>query len=198
MDVISSLGSAELFERAQEHIAAGVNSGVRGTAAGWLPYPPFVHHGDGSHLYDVDGNDYVDYVMAHGPLILGHRPKIINEAVASAISEYGAMFSLPHELEQKVARKVHERMPSVELLKFSNTGSEAVHNAVRLARAVTGREKILKFEGHYHGWTDLTYFSFQAPLGVLGPKSSPRTVPAAAGTPTDFARLVIPQPWNDP
>lgn len=193
----STLGSAELFQRAQTYIAAGVNSGVRGTHAGWLPYPPFVHHGDGSRLYDVDGNEYIDYVMAHGPLILGHRPRVVTEAVVKAIEQYGALFSLPHELEQLVAEKVHQHMPSIELLKISNTGSEATHNAIRLARAVTGREKIIKFEGHYHGWTDVTYFSYQPPLGVLGPSSSPRTIPAAAGTPGDFARFVITQPWND-
>ncbi len=189
--------SAELFERAQQSIAGGVTSIVRGTSAGWLPYPPVIQRGDGSHLYDVDENEYIDYVLGHGPLILGHRPPAVTRAVAEAILEYGSMFALPYEMEQKVAEKIRERFPSMELLKFSNSGSEATHYAVRLARAVTGRDKIIKFEGQYHGWTDATEYSYHPAIKDLGPRTAPRTIPAAAGTPMEFARLVITQPWND-
>lgn len=190
--------SAELFERARQSVAGGVTSIVRGTTAGYSPYPPFIQRGDGSHLYDVDENEYIDYVLGHGPLILGHRPRAVTGAVASAIQEVGAMFALPYELEQKVAEKIRERLPSMELCKFCNSGSEATHYAVRLARALTGRDKLVKFEGHYHGWTDLTDFSHHPALKDLGPRTAPRTIPVAAGTPADFARLVIVQPWNDP
>lgn len=190
--------SAELFERAQESIAGGVTSVVRGTSAGWLPYPPMIARGDGSHLYDVDENEYIDYVLGHGPLILGHRPRAVTQAVVEAIQEYGNMFALPYEMEQRVAEKIRERIPSMELVKFSNSGSEATHYAVRLARAITGRDKIIKFEGQYHGWTDATEYSYHPAVKDLGPRTSPRTIPAAAGTPMEYARFVITQPWNDP
>lgn len=189
--------SAELFARAQESIAGGVTSVVRGTSAGWLPYPPMIQRGDGSHLYDVDENEYIDYVLGHGPLILGHRPRLVTQAVAEAILEYGNMFALPYEMEQQVAEKIRDRFPSMELVKFSNSGSEATHYAVRLARALTGRDKLIKFEGQYHGWTDATEYSYHPAIKDLGPRTSPRTIPAAAGTPMDLARLVITQPWND-
>lgn len=189
--------SAELFATAQESIAGGVTSIVRGTSAGWLPYPPVIQRGDGSHLYDVDENEYIDYVLGHGPLILGHRPREVTQAVAEAILEYGNMFALPYQMEQQVAEKIRDRFPSMELVKFSNSGSEASHYAVRLARAVTGRDKIIKFEGQYHGWTDATEYSYHPAVKDLGPRTSPRTIPAAAGTPMDYARLVITQPWND-
>lgn len=189
--------SAELFARAQESVAGGVTSVVRGTSAGWLPYPPMIQRGDGSHLYDVDENEYIDYVLGHGPLILGHRPRNVTQAVAQAILEYGNMFALPYEMEQIVAEKIRERFPSMELVKFSNSGSEATHYAVRLARAITGRDKIIKFEGQYHGWTDATEYSYHPAIKDLGPRTSPRTIPAAAGTPMDYARLIITQPWND-
>ncbi len=190
--------SAELFQRARESIAAGVNSSTRGLNIGWRPYPPFIHHGEGSRLFDVDENEYVDYILGHGPLILGHRPPAVTHAVSSAIQEYGALFALPHELEQKVAEKLRSHMPSMELVKFCNSGSEATHLAIRLARAVTGRDKIVKFEGQYHGWTDTTEFSYHPAVKDLGSRLSPRTIPAAIGTPTDFARFIITQPWNDP
>jgi glutamate-1-semialdehyde 2,1-aminomutase len=189
--------SAELFQRARESIAGGVTSVTRGVGIGWKPYPPFIHHGEGARLYDVDENEYIDYILGHGPLILGHRPRAVTDAVAHAIQEYGALFALPYELEQKVAEKLRAHIPSMELLKFCNSGSEATHYAVRLARAVTGRDKIVKFEGHYHGWTDVTEFSYHPAVKDLGSRLNPRTIPAAIGTPMDFARLVITQPWND-
>jgi glutamate-1-semialdehyde 2,1-aminomutase len=195
--MLNSSRSAELFEHAQESIAGGVTSITRGTTIGWKPYPPFIQRGAGAHLYDVDENEYVDYILGHGPLILGHRPRAVTQAVANAIQEYGAMFALPYELEQKVAEKLRAHMPSMELIKFCNSGSEATHYAVRLARAVTGRDKIIKFEGQYHGWTDATEYSYHPALKDLGPRSAPRTIPAAAGTPMDFARVIITQPWND-
>lgn len=189
--------SAEMFRRAQESVAGGVTSVVRGTSVGWLPYPPVIERGDGSHLYDVDENEYIDYVLGHGPLIFGHRPRAVTEAVAEAILEFGNMFALPYAMEQQVAEKLRERFPSMELVKFSNSGSEATHYAVRLARALTGRDKIIKFEGQYHGWTDTTEYSYHPAIKDLGPRTAPRTIPAAAGTPMEWARFVITQPWND-
>jgi glutamate-1-semialdehyde 2,1-aminomutase len=193
----SNTRSAELFKRAQDSVAGGVTSVVRGTSAGWLPYPPMIQRGDGSHLYDVDENEYIDYVLGHGPLILGHRPRGVTQAVATAILEYGNMFALPYEMESRVAEKIRDRIPSMELIKFSNSGSEATHYAVRLARAITGRDKIIKFEGQYHGWTDATEYSYHPAVKDLGPRTSPRTIPAAAGTPMEYARLILTQPWND-
>lgn len=189
--------SAELFARAQASVAGGVTSIVRGPAAGWLPYPPVIQRGEGSHLYDVDENEYIDYILGHGPLILGHRPRAVTQAVVQAIQEYGTLFALPYELEQKVAEQIRARIPSMELVKFCNSGSEATHYAVRLARALTGRDKIIKFEGQYHGWTDVTDYSYHPALKDLGPRTAPRTIPAAAGTPMEMARLILTQPWND-
>ncbi len=189
--------SYELFKRAQDSIAGGITSVTRGPSAGWLPYPPMIQRGDGSHLYDVDENEYIDYVMGHGPLILGHRPRHVTQAVAEAILEYGNLFALPYEMERIVAEKIRDRMPSMELIKFNNSGSEATHCAVRMARALTGRNKIIKFEGQYHGWTDVVEFSYQPAIKDLGPRTAPRTIPAAAGTPMEFAQFIITQPWND-
>src|SRR5512135_3583211 len=103
--------SAELFERAKDSVAGGVTSVTRGVGIGWKPYPPFIHHGAGARLYDVDENEYIDYILGHGPLILGHRPRAVNEAVARAIQAYGALFALPYELEQKVAEKLRAHIP---------------------------------------------------------------------------------------
>ena len=106
----SQTRSYELFQRAQKVVAGGVTSIVRGTSAGWLPYPPMIQRGDGSHLYDVDENEYIDYVMGHGPLILGHRPRNVSQAVAEAILAYGNLFALPYELEQVTANKIRDHL----------------------------------------------------------------------------------------
>src|SRR6266542_5521041 len=124
MVVYSTTRSEQLSEAAQEVIAGGVNSGARGPQAGWVPGPPVVAHGEGAYVIDVDGNRYCDYLLALGPMIHGHAHPIVTEAVTRAIHEIGTMFALPYELEAEAARKVVELVPSVELVRFGNSGTE--------------------------------------------------------------------------
>jgi glutamate-1-semialdehyde 2,1-aminomutase len=133
--------------------------------------------GSGSRLCDVDGREYVDYLLGLGPMILGHRHPVVTRAVTSAVSELGTCFGLPCELEIEAARKVTEAVPGVDLVRFSNSGSEVVGTAVRLARAHTGRRLIIRFEGHYHGWQDTVYWSNHVDPSLAGPASRPRPVP---------------------
>src|SRR5947209_10725884 len=132
----------ELFAHAQAVLPGGVNSTARTTYAGWEPYPLFAAGGDGPYLVDVDGNRYIDYLLALGPLMLGHRPPTVSARVAEAIASLGTMFALPYELEQRVARKFLDAVPTAEAVRFTNSGSEAVGSAVRLARAATGRPRV--------------------------------------------------------
>ncbi|MGC8634753.1 MAG: aspartate aminotransferase family protein [Candidatus Limnocylindrales bacterium] len=190
--------SAQLFARAERTIPGGVGSSARGQRAGWEPYPPFVAHAQGSHLTDVDGNDYIDYLLGLGPMLLGHRPPEVTEAVVRAIRELGTVFALPYELETEAAEKVVAAVPSVDLVRFANSGSEAVGTAVRLARAATGRPLILRFEGMYHGWMDTVYWSNHPKLELAGPDERPVPVPAGPGLAPGLADSLLVLQWNDP
>jgi glutamate-1-semialdehyde 2,1-aminomutase len=154
--------------------------------------------GTGSRIRDVDGHEYIDYLLGLGPMILGHRHPVVTAAVASAINEYGTCFGLPYELEIAAARKVVEAVPSVDMVRFTNSGSEAVGTAVRLARAYTGRRLVIRFEGHYHGWQDTVYWSNHVDPEVAGPAGRPRPVPAGPGVPAELADTMIVLSWNDP
>ncbi len=190
--------SAELFAAAELVLPGGVGSSARGVRAGWAPYPPFVASGRGSHVTDVDGNEYVDYLMGLGPLLFGHRPPEITAAVVAAVQELGTVFGLPYELEATAARKVIGAVPSVDMVRFASSGSEAVGTAVRLARAVTGRKLILRFEGHYHGWMDTVYWSNHPDPSVAGPASRPVPVAAGRGMLPEIADSLVILSWNDP
>ncbi len=189
--------SAELFERASRHLAGGVGSGTRSPRSGWLPLPVFVQEGSGSRLTDVDGNTYIDYAMGLGPLILGHRPRAIVDAVVRQVTERGSMFALASDLEGEAAAAVAERVPSIELLRFGNSGTECVQYALRFARAFTGRDKILRFEGHYHGWSDAIHWSAHPSLADAGPRDRPNRVPGSSGVPSVIADTLVVAPWND-
>jgi glutamate-1-semialdehyde 2,1-aminomutase len=190
--------SAELFAAAEQVLPGGVGSSARGVRAGWAPYPPFVASGRGSRVTDVDGNEYVDYLMGLGPLLFGHRPPEITAAVVSAVQELGTVFGLPYELEAVAARKVIDAVPSVDMVRFASSGSEAVGTAVRLARAVTDRKLILRFEGHYHGWMDTVYWSNHPDPSVAGPASRPVPVAAGRGMLPEIADSLVILSWNDP
>src|SRR3990170_4418800 len=110
-----------LFSQAQEHLAGGVGSGTRSPLSGWLPCPIYVSHGEGARVYDVDGNEFIDYAMGLGPLILGHRPKPVVDRVIETIRERGTLFALAHDLEAPAAKKVAECVPSIESLRFTNS-----------------------------------------------------------------------------
>jgi glutamate-1-semialdehyde 2,1-aminomutase len=178
--------SHELFAEAQRYIPGGVNSPVRAfRAVGGEPL--FIERGAGCRVWDADGNAYIDYVASWGPLILGHAPPAVVEAV-SAAARHGTSFGAPTRREVELARLVRERMPSVELVRFVNSGTEATMSALRLARAFTGREKIIKFEGCYHGHADGLLARAGSGQLTLGLPDSPG-VPAAAAAGTLTARF---------
>jgi glutamate-1-semialdehyde 2,1-aminomutase len=189
--------SGELFDQAKQVIPGGAGSSARTAKFGWVPYPPFIAQGSGSRLRDVDGHEYVDYLLGLGPMILGHRHPVVTAAVAEAIAEYGTCFGLPYELEIEAARKVVDAVPGVEMVRFTNSGSEAVGSAIRIARAYTGRRLLIRFEGHYHGWQDTVYWSNHVDPAAAGPASRPRPVPSGPGVPAELADTLIVLTWND-
>jgi glutamate-1-semialdehyde 2,1-aminomutase len=189
--------SARLFAQAQEVIASGVNSTARAPRSGWSPYPLFIDHGTGSHIFDADGNEFIDYLLGLGPMLLGHRPERVTKAVIDFVRKRGTVFALPVEDEIELARKIIGAVPSVEKVHLVNTGTEAVLYAVRLARAYTHRTKIIRFEGMYHGFSDAVYWSKHPPLDKSGPDSRPLPVPQGPGMPEGLEKSLIVLPWND-
>ena len=180
-------GSAQLWDRAKLSLGGGVSTGVR---MHMPPHPIFFDRGAGSHLWDVDGNELIDYVLGWGPLIVGHCNARLVAAVKDQLDR-GTTFGSGHRLEYEAAEAVRAAMPWVERLLWSNTGSEAVQSALRLARATTGRQKILKFEGHYHGWMDSVLASYRA---VTSDHAT--TFESLGQTPSSLSD-VITLPWND-
>ena len=180
--------SKELFERAKQLMPGGVNSPVRAFRSVQLD-PLFIAAGRGSKIKDVDGNEYIDYVGSWGPLILGHAHPEVIEAVKKT-AEKGTSFGAPTELEVRIAEKIIEMVPSVEMVRMVNSGTEATMSAIRLARGVTGRNKIIKFEGCYHGHGDS--FLIKAGSGALtfGEPNSP-------GVPPSIARETLTARFND-
>src|SRR4030042_136278 len=168
--------SEQLFEAAQRYLPGGVDSPVRAfKAVGGTPL--FIKRGKGSRLYDEDGNEFIDYVCSWGPLILGHAHPRVVKAIKKAV-ERGSSFGAPTELETTLAKLVCEAMPSIEMVRFVNSGTEATMSAIRLARAFTGRNKVLKFAGCYHGHSDGLLAKAGSGMATLGIPSSPG-VPAA-------------------
>ncbi|CAN5256878.1 glutamate-1-semialdehyde 2,1-aminomutase [soil metagenome] len=190
--------SAELFERAKRSIPGGAGSTARMPRNGWKPYPLFIAEGTGSRVTDADGNEYIDYLLGLGPMILGHRNPTVTAAVTAAIADYGTCFGLPYELEIEAAEKVIQAVPGIEQVRFTNSGSEAVGTAVRLARATTGRRLIVRFEGHYHGWQDTVYWSNHVDPQLAGPQDSPQPVAMGPGIPEELKDTLVVLTWNDP
>ncbi len=184
--------SERQFARAQRSLATGVATAMR---AAQRPLPLTIDHGSGSRIVDIDGNEYIDYVLGFGPLLLGHCPPAVVAASTEQL-ERGTTFGAQHELEAALAERLVETVPCAELCCFSTTGSEAVQAALRIARARTGRAKIVKFEGHYHGWLDPVFASTPglqaAPAGDPLPLE-PR--PATAGQ-TGAGEVLVAR-WND-
>jgi glutamate-1-semialdehyde 2,1-aminomutase len=193
----STTRSRELFQEAAASLAGGVGSGTRSPRSGWQPVPVFVRSGEGAHLTDEDGNTFVDYVMGQGPLILGHRHPAVIDAITETLHERGSLFSLAHDLEGEAAAAVSARMPSMELLRFGNSGTECVQYALRFARAFTGREKIVRFEGHYHGWSDAIHWSGHPGPNEWGSAAAPTPAPGSSGMPAAVAGTLIVARWND-
>ena len=194
MSEISYANSALLLERAKKVIAGGVCSEFRKYNH---PHAIFYTHGQGSKIYDVDGNEYLDFTLSQGPMILGHS----HPTVLSAIEEYskhGQMFAGQHIKEIELAEKLNEIIPSAELLRFCLDGSEAVQTAFRVARAKTGKKKFIRFEGHYHGWLDNVAWGLSSPsLEALGDRTSPNIYPWSQGISAESKDEFIVLPWND-
>lgn len=185
--------SLKLYERARNSLAGGVSSNYRMSKQ---PHPLFFTRGEGARIYDVDGNEYLDFALGQGPLILGHsHPKVL-QRVAEEIN-HGQLYAGQHELEIGLAEKVQQHIPCAELVRFTNSGSESVQATLRLARAFTGRTKYIKFEGHYHGWFDNVLISLQPSKDTAGPRSSPRAVLETSGQARSVQEDVVVLPWND-
>jgi glutamate-1-semialdehyde 2,1-aminomutase len=180
--------SRTLFQRAVKSLSGGVNSPVRAfKAVGGSPL--YIERGEGAYLYDVDGNRYLDFCCSWGPLILGHAHPVVLEAIQKT-SERGASFGAVHEGEILLAEKVKKLCPHLELLRFVSSGTEAVMSAIRLARAYTKRNKIVKFSGCYHGHSDYLLASAGSGLVTFG-------IPSSAGVPEDFTRHTLVAPLDD-
>jgi glutamate-1-semialdehyde 2,1-aminomutase len=177
-----------LFQKAKAHIPGGVNSPVRAGKAVGID-PPFIAKAEGCVLWDADGNEYIDYVCSWGPLILGHAHPAIVDAIKET-AERGTSYGAPTELEVKMAQTIVEMVPSIEMVRMVNSGTEATMSAIRLARGYTGREKLIKFDGCYHGHADSLLVSAGSGIATLG-------IPGSPGVPKDLAKHTISLPYND-
>jgi len=188
--------SAEWFERAQKSLVEGVNSPSRGASV-FTPGPIMLERGKGSRVWDIDGNEYTDFMMSFGALIHGHANPVIVKTVCDAMAE-GSHFAAATSAETEAAERLRRMVPSAEVVRFTNTGSEATMLALRLARAHTGRNKFLKFEGHYHGWYDpyLLNAHGHSPK-ELGTPENPARIPDSEGVPLSTFDDVVLAPWND-
>jgi len=186
---MTRVNSERLFARAQKHIPGGVNSPVR-AFRGVGGSPLFITRGQGSRIYDADGNEYIDYVGSWGPLLLGHAHPAIVSAVAEALAA-GTSFGAPTEREIELAELISETVPSIEMVRLVNSGTEATMSAIRVARGFTGRDLIVKFEGCYHGHVDSLLVKAGSGVATLGLPDSP-------GVPKSFSDTTIALPFNAP
>jgi len=179
--------SESLFHRAQQLIPGGVNSPVRAFRSVGAT-PPFIARGEGSHIFDVDGNEYIDYVGSWGPLLLGHRHPAVLAAIEKALA-IGTSFGAPTEQEIDLAAAICEAVPSIEMVRLVNSGTEATMAAIRVARGFTGRDLIVKFEGCYHGHVDSLLVKAGSGVATLG-------IPDTQGVPKSFCDTTIALPYN--
>ncbi|MFQ5891846.1 MAG: glutamate-1-semialdehyde 2,1-aminomutase [Candidatus Methanofastidiosia archaeon] len=175
----------KLFEKAKKYFPGGVSSPVRALK----PYPFFAEKGEGAYLYDVEGNSYIDYCLAYGPLVLGHSNPEMIDAVRNQL-EKGSMYGAPTKLETEYAKMIVKHIPNVEMIRIVNTGTEATMNAIRVARGFTSRNKILKFEGAYHGAHDYV-------LVKAGSGATTHSVPDSLGVPKDTTKNTLVIEFNN-
>lgn len=185
--------SIAALERSRKTLAGGVSSNVR---AGDKPFPLFFDHGVGSHLWDIDGNEYIDYVLGRGPLFLGHTHQGVIDATCRQLQR-GQIYAAQHELEYELSERVSRIVPCAELVRFGISGSEAVHGALRLARAATGRQTVIKFEGQYHGWLDNILYSLAPDPNTAGDAFAPATLPESKGQFSGSDSHLVVLPWNN-
>jgi glutamate-1-semialdehyde 2,1-aminomutase len=182
-------GSKKLYEEALEYIVGGVNSPSRSYKAVGGGAPIFMEKGKGAYFWDVDGNKYIDYLAAYGPIITGHAHPHITKAISEAAAN-GTLYGTPTALEVRFAKMLREAIPSMEKIRFVNSGTEAVMTTIRVARAYTKKDKIIKFAGCYHGHSDLVLVAAGSGPATLG-------IPDSAGIPQSIAQEVITVPFND-
>lgn len=181
--------SETLYQEALQHIVGGVNSPSRSFKAVGGGAPVFMKRGEGAYFWDEDGNRYIDYLAAYGPIITGHAHPVVTDAICKAAAN-GTLYGAPTELEITFAKMLKEAIPSLDKVRFVNSGTEAVMTTIRVARAYTGRSKIIKFAGCYHGHSDLVLVAAGSGPSTLG-------TPDSAGVPPTIAQEVITVPFND-
>ncbi len=186
--------SRRLFERANRSIAAGVNSGIRKLEQ---PVPLYFQYGRGPRLWDVDGNEYIDFQIGQGAILYGHAPEGMANAIAMQ-ARLGTHWAAQSELEIEVAERLQAMIPSAELVRFNNSATEVVLHAFRLARAHTGRRLILKFEGAYHGWSDEGLVGYGPPPDVWGDDEAPARLHPSQGVIPEVLETFVVARWNDP
>jgi len=184
--------SRAVFADASKVLPGGVESNFRQLD----PFPFYASRAEGSRLFDIDGNEYIDYYLSQGAVLFGHGRKEITEAVGEQI-KHGSIFAIPTERAVEVAKTISRYVPSAQMVRFANSGTEATMHAIRIARGHTGRDKIAKPEGSYHGVHDYVLWSLWGPWEMMGPESAPRTVPFSRGVPKAVGKLVTVFPYND-
>lgn len=189
--------SKTIFEESKKYLPGGANSTARTVYSGWDPFPLAVEQGAGSKVTDADGNTYTDYLLGLGPCLLGHRNPVVTEAVTKHINEVGTCFALTSELDAIVAKKLTECVESLEKVRLSNSGTEAVTYALRLARAYTGKKKVIRFEGMYHGFSDGIYWSKHPSKDAIDELGHCKPEPQGPGLPQGISDSLIILQWND-
>ena len=187
--------SETIFQQAKQVLPGGVTASFRLNKA--IGRPLYVARGDGALVYDVDGHAYVDMCVSHGASLLGHNHPAIKQAVTQAL-ELGVVCSYETEYHMQLAQRLSELVPCAEMARFAGSGTETMMHGLRLARTATGRTKIIKFEGHFHGYSDALNYSVSPPLAEAGPVSAPAVRAESAGTPAHLRDDVIVIPFNDP
>ncbi len=184
--------SGALWQASQDIVPGGLLS----VARKFKPYPFYTARGDGPYIWDVDGNRYIDCCTAYGVLLLGHRPPLVLEAIQAQL-ECGTIYGTPHPLEIEFARQFIECVPCAERMLLCNSGTEATMQAIRVMRAYSGKDKLAKFEGAYHGWHDYASWSVFADPEGMGPADRPNPVPASAGIPAAVQDTLLMLPYNE-
>jgi len=184
--------SKSLYEEAVKHLPGGVATPIRT----FDPYPFYAARAKGSKIWDVDGNEYIDYNNCYGVIIAGHANPVVEKAVKEQI-EKGLIFGLPEEKEALLVKELKRRYPMMDMFRFTNSGSETTMYSLRIARAYTGKDKIVKMEGSYHGSHDYLMISHQPPLGKMGPAWAPTPFVHSDGIPKDTAKNTLVAPFND-
>lgn len=187
--------SQTLYETARQYLPGGVCATARSNDA--IGHPFYVSRGDGAYVYDLDGREYVDMCISHGASLLGHNHPKIKAAVERAL-KLGIICSYETDYHSALAKKITELVPCAEMVRFAGSGTETIMHALRLARTATGRDKIIKFEGHFHGYSDAVNYSVAPPVDKARPPANPAPYPQSSGIPAVLKDLVVVVPFNDP